>query len=212
MERKKRILILSFVLILPTFLLVYQTYSKSTQNIKTDSSSVLNLQTDTYEETRVTQYTGDTRATEEINPTDSSPTPTINTEIGKTILKSVSLDSYKSTLTTSTYVIKAGDTVSNILRNYEDTCNYMTGVKHLEIFNPQVDLNNLEINSTLNFPTTAFTNGRLYKVVSGDTWYKIAKENYSEYKTDDIINFLISINDLPSSDLPLGENVFLPNL
>lgn len=73
-------------------------------------------------------------------------------------------------------------------------------------------INICKLSKLYNFPTTAFTNRILYKVLLGDTWYKIAKSNYSDYNTDDIINFLISINNLPNSDLRLNENVFLPNL
>lgn len=239
MERKKRLLILSLVLLLPTCLLVYQTYSKSTQQTNANSNSILDLQTDdkstfsksqnnSFEKANSTvssddylQHTAknsyskneDTKSGEnDTNPQNSTNSSSSDTEISKNVFKSISIDSYKSALTTSKYQVQSGDTISKIIKNYEDTCNYKTGVKHLKLLNPQVDLNNIEIGSFINLPDKAFTNGKLHKVISGDTWYKLAKSNYSEYNTDDIIDFLISINDLPNSDLPLGENVFLPSL
>ncbi|WP_195265733.1 LysM domain-containing protein [Clostridium sp. 1001275B_160808_H3] len=239
MERKKRILILSLVLFLPTCLLVYQIYYKSTQQTKVNSNSILNLETDDKytlnnpqrinfkkADTEVSSddylqhpndnsnnENGDTNPAEKDTiPSDSTKPSSGDTEITQNAFKSISIDSYKSNLTTSTYKVQSGDTISKILRTYEGTCNYTTGVKHLKLLNPQVDLDNLEIGSFINLPDKALANGRLYKVISGDTWYKLAKSNYPEYRTDDIIKFLISINNLPNSDLPLGENVFLPNL
>ncbi|MDV4150886.1 LysM peptidoglycan-binding domain-containing protein [Clostridium sp. AL.422] len=201
MEKKKRLIILSGIILLPIFLLVYQisyNLNKAKNDIEADKPILSDLPTNDV-------------------PTSSEDTNDDITENFDStnlldVSKSISIESYKSTLTTYQYQVQAGDTVSRILRNYEDTCNYKTGIKYLKLLNPYLDLNNLEIDSILNLPTDAFTNGRLYKVIKGDTWYDLSKSNYPGYDTDDIIDFLISINDLPSSKLPSGENIFLPNL
>ena len=186
-------------------------------NANTEQDIIISTQSNTENESSNTQ---DDPTNAQINTENNSTNTQENTNnltldssnLVQSTLKSISIDSYASNLSTSNYIVKQGDTVSNILRNFQDTCNYKTALTHLKLFNSNIDLNEIEINSTLNIPNNALKEGRLYKVVSGDTWYKLVKSNYSEYITDDIIDFLITINDLPNADLPLGENIFLPKL
>lgn len=239
MKTKKSEIFSSILLLLPACLLVYQVFIKditkdnpeqtisNNESVETVNSSNYSLQQNQDTNTNTKNNTVNTNANTEqdiINTQSNTENEDSNTQentnnltldssnVVQSTLKSISIDSYASNLSTSNYIVKQGDTVSNILRNFQDTCNYKTALTHLKLFNPNIDLNEIEINSTLNIPTTALEEGRLYKVVSGDTWYKLAKSNYPEYNTDDIIDFLIVINDLPNADLPLGENVFLPNL
>ena len=138
--------------------------------------------------------------------------PANNPVVNKDVIKYISMNDYILNLQTSTYTVSAGDTTSIILRPFEATCNYNTAIKHLKLLNQYLDLSSLEIGSTIKIPTEALKAGHLYKIVSGDTWYKIAQQNYPGYNTDSIIEFLISINALPNKDCPLGENIFLPIL
>ena len=132
--------------------------------------------------------------------------------VSNPIKKSIDIFTYISNLSTYTYTITSGDTISKLLKPFESTCNYNTAFKHLRLINNSLDLNILEIGDSIKIPDTAFTNGRLYRIVYGDTWYKIVQENYPNYNVDDTIRFLIDINDLPNKDCPLGENIFLPIL
>lgn len=135
-----------------------------------------------------------------------------NSVLNENIIKSISVNDYILNLQTSTYTVGTEDTTSTILRPFEATCNYNTAIKHLKLLNPVLNLSSLEIGSTIKIPTEAFKAGHLYRIVSGDTFYKIAKSNYPNYNAASIIELLISINDLPNKDCPLGENIFLPSL
>ena len=126
--------------------------------------------------------------------------------------KSVSMDLYKSNLNPVNYIINPGDTLSKIIRNYEDTCNYKSAINLIKLFNKDLNLDNLEIGDTLILPKEALENGTLYKVKSGDTWYTLTANFYPDFDKDNLIQLLISINGLDNTDLPLNENIFLPNL
>lgn len=233
MNKINRLIILSLILLLPTGLIFYQLYSKSTQDSKANSNSISSLEIDhgndlTKDSTIPKyEYTAPSKELSEeegkLNYTykddyseekeyASDEKDIISIENTASVFKDISIDSYKLNLETTKYKVQSGNTISKILRNYENTCNYKSALKHLKLINPEIDLDNLEIGSILNLPTTAFRDGSLYKVSKGDTWYKISKLNYPNYNTDDMVEFLISINDLPNSELPLDENVFLPNL
>lgn len=127
-------------------------------------------------------------------------------------IKILSIDSYITEVSTKDYKIKKGDTISQILREFESTCNYKTGYKYLKLLNPNIDLNEVEIDTIIKIPYDTFYSGKLYLIKNGDTWYKLIKENYPDYNVDIFSKFLININDLPNSDLPLGENIFLPKI
>lgn len=124
----------------------------------------------------------------------------------------LSLNSYIKEVSTLDYSIKSGDTISKILREFENTCNYKTGFKYLKLLNPNINLDEVEINTIIKIPYDTFYSGKLYSIKTGDTWYKLIKENYPEYNVDSFSEFLIDINDLPNSDLPLGEKIFLPKI
>lgn len=207
MNTKKLKILLLIILILPTFLLTYNLTIKTNTKTTSNSNSIKDLDNlgDTNDSSKNNDIADDIE--EDITLATSNDLLT-----NQNTLKSISIDSYKSNLTASSYRINKGDTVSKIIRNFEDTCNYKTAIKHIKLFNENVNLDELEIDSTLNIPDTALSDGILYEVVSKDTWYRLATSNYPEYDTDDMIEFLISINDLPNSNLPLGQKIFLPKL
>lgn len=62
----------------------------------------------------------------------------------------------------------------------------------------------------LAIPESIIKSGKMYPITIGETWYNIAQKYYSTYDTNSITKLLIYINDLPNTDLPLGESIFLP--
>ena len=120
------------------------------------------------------------------------------------------LQLFLSNLQCNNYILKSGETLSTIAHKYENTCNPNTTVKLISLINNLNTPNDLEIGTNLSIPESTIKNGILYHVVSDDTWYKLASEYYPDYTTESIMNFLVTINNLPNNDLPLGENVFLP--
>ncbi len=51
-----------------------------------------------------------------------------------------------------------------------------------------------------------------YSVKEGDTWYSIARKHYPKYNHEVVIDFLMDINPFKNDILPLGEDIFLPNI
>lgn len=126
--------------------------------------------------------------------------------------KNFSLNEYLSNLNSTSHTIKQGETLSNIARLYEQYCNHNSCVKLISLVNNLSSPDNLEIGDNLLIPEKAIKTGTLYTVSSNDTWYKIALQYYPAYTTDSITNFIITVNNLPNNDLPLGEKIFLPQV
>jgi hypothetical protein len=219
---KNKLVYLMIIFLLITGLTSYKLYDRiatsimSLDSIANTNSSIekesIGKSNFTYKPTSENPDTYDNNSTDKTIPTNNG-TPTNKTvPTNENIMKSMSIDAYILNLQTSTYIVRAGETTSTILRPFEATCNYNTAIKHLKLLNSSLDLSELEVGSTIKIPTEAFKAGSLYRIVSGDTFYKIAKENYPNYNTDNIVDFLISINSLPNKDCPLGQNIFLPSL
>lgn len=179
---------------------------KNTNNNESFNSSIYP------DDTNHTNVTNNITSTDDAKSTTDDNIKTTSTPGLPIELKFITLNSYISNLSCSTFTISPGETINTILKKFESTCNYQSSLNQLKLINPTIDLNNIEIGTLINIPIESFNAGNLFKVKSNDTWYSIAKSNYSNYNTNNVIDFLISINNLPNNDLPLGENIFLPNL
>ena len=133
-----------------------------------------------------------------------------DTADSNTIKKTFELQLFLSNLPCNNYILKKGETLSTIAHKYENTCNPNTTVKLISLINHLDTPDDLKIGANLSIPESTIKSGTLYRVVTGDTWHKIALEYYPDYTPESIINFIVTINNLPNNDLPLYENVFLP--
>lgn len=229
MKNNKEKIVLSILILFQTLFLCYQIFITINKNVPTLNNNYNSNEVKDNEETKSyytdnqlnnpkivdeeTLFQNDTLKEEFIDGITDNISEVEDNGISETnSIKILSIDSYINELPTIDYTIKSGDTISNILREFESTCNYKTGYKYLSLLNPSTNLNEIQINTVISIPHDTFTSGRLYLVKHGDTWYNLIKENYPEYSVEDFSKFLININDLPNSDLPLGENIFLPNL
>ncbi|GEP64070.1 hypothetical protein CBE01nite_18380 [Clostridium beijerinckii] len=132
-----------------------------------------------------------------------------NSEIRKT---DIDTSDYLSSLQCISYKLKQGETLTDIARKYESTCNLNSTIKMIKSINKIDDVNNINSQTIVNIPENALKRGTMYTVVAGDTWYKVASEYYPKYTTESVMKFLVYINNLPNNDLPLGEKIFLPAL
>ena len=98
--------------------------------------------------------------------------------------------------TKSEYVVKQGDTISEIAE-----ANGMTSTMLLAN-NPKVSARNLKIGQKL---TIVSENGIFYKVQKGDSLSKIASK--FRMKLDDITAY----NDIDTKNLKIGDDIFLKN-
>ena len=233
MKNNKEKIILSILILFQSLFLCYEIFITNNKNISTLNNSYNSDESNEYKNSKetISDSTNDQLSNPKIideetllhnhtSPKEYTKEKAIDTisEVEDTkisdtnSIKVLSIDSYIKDLPTIDYTIKSEDTISNILREFEDTCNYKTGYKYLKLLNPNTNLNEVEINTVIKIPYDTFSSGRLYLVKQGDTWYKLIRENYPEYSVDDFLKFLIDINDLPNSDLPLGENIFLPQI
>lgn len=229
MKYNKEKIILSILILFQTLFLFYLIFINSNENISTLNNSYNNYKNSDIKESikneniRISDQLPNTEianeTTNEEIPSENNLSKQEDTAevIDNQITKSnssiiLSLSSYIKEVSTIDYSIKSGDTISKILREFENTCNYKTGLKYLKLLNPNINLDEVEINTIIKIPSDTFHSGKLYSIKNGDTWYKLIKENYPEYDIDSFSRFLIEINDLPNSDLPLDENIFLPKI
>lgn len=124
----------------------------------------------------------------------------------------IDLNSYISSLKTISYRIDKGSNLTEFAKRYEGSCNLNASIKLIELVNNIKDKNEVKEGAILNIPEEAFDNGSLYTISEDDTWYGLTKKYYSQYDVDQVMNFIVNINDLPTNDLPLGAQVFLPKL
>lgn len=132
-----------------------------------------------------------------------------NSEIRKT---DIDTSNYLSSLQCISYKLKQGETLTDIARKYESTCNLNSTIKMIKSINKIDDVNNMNSQTIVNIPENALKSGTMYTVVAGNTWYKLANKYYPEYTVESVMKFLVYINNLPNNDLPLGEKIFLPSL
>lgn len=124
--------------------------------------------------------------------------------------KILNLSDFISNLQCKEYILQKGETLCVIARKFENKCNLNSTIELITLKNNLSSPNKLNAGTHLLIPEDAINNGNLYKVAKGDTWYKIVKNYYPEYDVNSIMNLVVKINQLPSNELPLDENIFLP--
>lgn len=124
----------------------------------------------------------------------------------------LNLSDYIISQQTISYTLNQGETLSSIARSYENYCNPNSCVKLITLMNNFSSPDELEIGTKILIPENAIKTGTLYRVVSGDTWYSVSEKYYPDYNPESIMKFLVTINNLPNNDLPLGENIFIPKV
>lgn len=142
-----------------------------------------------------------------VNDTQVVKEQKTNSENRKT---DIDTSNYLRSLQCISYKLKSGETLTDIARKYESTCNLNSTIKMIKSINKIEDANTIDSKTVLNIPESTIRTGKMYAVVEGDTWYKVANENYPQYTHESVMKLLVYINNLPNNDLPLGERIFLP--
>jgi hypothetical protein len=196
LKNNKEKIFLSILILFQAIFLCYQIFITTDKNVSTLNNSYNSkesMEVKDNEETKndssdnqlnnpkivdeETPFQNDTLKEESIDEVTDNIREVEDTEISETnSTKTLSMDSYIKEVSTIDYTIKSGDTISNILREFESTCNYKSGYKYLKLLNPNINVNEVEINTVINIPYDTFTSGRLYLVKSGDTWYNLIKK------------------------------------
>ncbi|MBC2455828.1 LysM peptidoglycan-binding domain-containing protein [Clostridium beijerinckii] len=132
-----------------------------------------------------------------------------NSEIRKT---DIDISNYLSSLQCISHRLQQGETLTDVARKYESTCNLNSTIKIIKSINKIDDVNNMNSQAIVNIPENALKSGTMYTVAAGNTWYKLANKYYPEHTVESVMKFLVYINNLPNNDLPLGEKIFLPSL
>lgn len=99
-----------------------------------------------------------------------------------------------TTSSSSTYTVKAGDTLYKIAQKYNTTVDQLKTLNNLSN-------NNLAIGQILNLPSST---RNTYTVKSGDTLYSIATRNHTT------VQKLRDLNQLTSDNLSIGQVLVLP--
>lgn len=96
-----------------------------------------------------------------------------------------------------TYIVKSGDSLWSIASKYNTTVDKLKDINNLSS-------NLLSIGQKLLIPRLSTESKKTYTVKSGDTLYKIAQNN------DTTVTELINLNNLPTSNLSIGQVLQLP--
>ena len=97
------------------------------------------------------------------------------------------------------YVVQRGDTLYSIARKYRISVDELKSLNNLSS-------NTLSIGQTLMVPSLGASNYQIYIVQRGDTLYSIARE----YGVS--VNDVITLNNLSSSILSIGQQLLIPNV
>lgn len=143
------------------------------------------------------------------NDTQVVKEQSVNNEIPKVDIDTFN---YLNSLQCISYKLKSGETLTDIARKYVNICNLNATIKMIKSINKIDYENNINSKTLIYIPEYAIKSGNMYKVSTGDTWYKVANEYYPKYTAESIMKFLVYINNLPNNDLPLGETIFLPSV
>lgn len=190
---------------------------KAAQNTATNNNKQISQNTTNTTENTSSTESGDTASSSTNNTDTANVAPNAYTEKvspTNTDSKNVSLSlaDYTKSLKCTDYTVKFGDTISSISKQYTGHCNYNTVKNILCLVNNKKSTDDLVVGSTFKIPETALTSGTLHKVVKNDTWYKLTKEYYKNYKVEDVENFISSINNMNSKTLMLDTTVYLPQI
>lgn len=210
---KKSIPLIVTIFIFTAFLL-YATYDRTR---KANDSALGNKSTNYSQEDvsiKSTQTSNKVNSIIKNKNLYNNDTPVVNQQNIKDETKKSDINTvnYLSSLQCVSYKLKSGETLTDVARKYQETCNLNTTIKIIKSINKINDENNINAQSVLYIPEYALKNGRIHKVSAGDTWYKIANDYYPKYTTDSIMKFLVYINNLSNNDLPLGEEIFIPSI
>lgn len=141
--------------------------------------------------------------------TDKETKPEVSKSENK---KTLNYSSYLNDLETEKYTLKENESLSDVAKKFKETCTVNSSLNIIKSLNQISNTSTIESGDTLLVPVNAFTDGKKYSVKEGDTWYSIARKNYPNYNHEIIIDFLMDINPFHKDILPLGEDVFLPNI
>ncbi|EGT3617640.1 LysM peptidoglycan-binding domain-containing protein [Clostridium perfringens] len=126
--------------------------------------------------------------------------------------KTISYSSYLNDLETEKYTLKENESLSDVAKKFKETCTVNSSLNIIKSLNQINNVSSLESGDTLLVPVSAFEDGKKYTVKEGDTWYNLARKYYPTYNHEIIIDFLMDVNPFQTEILPLGEEVFLPNI
>ena len=124
----------------------------------------------------------------------------------------ISYSSYLKDLETEKYTLKDDEKLSDVAKKFKDTCTINSSLNIIKSLNQISNTSSLESGDTVLVPVNAFQDGKKYSVKEGDTWYSIARKHYPKYNHEIVIDFLMDINPFKNDILPLGEDIFLPNI
>lgn len=136
---------------------------------------------------------------EKVSPTNTDSKPA-----------TLTLADYTKSLKCTDYTVKFGDTIASISKQYTGHCNLNTVKNILCLVNNKKSTDELIVGSTFKIPEAALTSGTLHKVAKNDTWYKLSKQYYKNYKVEDVEKFITSLNDMKNNTLVLDSTVYLP--
>lgn len=136
-----------------------------------------------------------------------------NSENSKSESKNtISYSSYLKDLETEKYTLKDDEKLSDVAKKFKETCTVNSSLNIIKSLNQISNTSSLESGDTVLVPVNAFQDGKKYSVKEGDTWYSIARKHYPKYNHEVVIDFLMDINPFKNDILPLGEDIFLPNI
>lgn len=110
------------------------------------------------------------------------------------------------------YTIQKGETLTSIAKNYVSTCPINSSVKLIKEASKITNADSISSGTKIYIPETILKNGYIHITESGDNWSKLCRDYYPIYDVNSMTNLLIFINDLPDKSIPIGTEIYLPNI
>lgn len=124
----------------------------------------------------------------------------------------ITIPEYINNMQCKEYTLQPGDTLTSIAKRYISTCPLNSALKLIKEASNISNSNLLNAGTKIRIPETILNNGYIHTVVYGDTWEKLCRDYYPIYDSNYLKQILIFINDLPDNNLPLGKEIYLPNI
>ena len=144
--------------------------------------------------------------TSKLKPKDDQATPAAVTESNAVSNHPIDNEVRE---TYAAYIIKKGDTLYNISKEYFPEYPYSVVAKTIAKANNLTDVSALAVGTTLSIPTEYFESGEIYTIQKGDTLFSIAKSFLGDTNVKAHVEKIMADNFLESSAINIGDELFI---
>jgi LysM repeat protein len=217
---KRKEIVMVFFVLLVTALSLFVILQSSGNSSKNDGSNT-NIESSTSSNSEANNSKNPTVIDKSNNTTNDDKTKTTTNEKGTTGNSSSDVDSddepkddedssdtFGTDETYTLYEVKKGETLSSIVKSYDDVCPTSVLSKAILKANNLTKASEIKETMKIKIPDR-YTTGNSYTVKSGDSLYTIAKSAFQSMDINKAINQLKSDNFMSNDNIRAGEKLFI---